>query len=73
MDVLSTEFLSSSLLFMLWYVRTWYLSIVLLQEENQKLKRAIENNDTALIQHMFQGNNINVNANINAPEVCMYC
>ena len=45
---------------------------MLLQEESQKLKRAIENNDTALIQRMFQGNNIDVNANINVLEVCMY-
>ena len=46
---------------------------MLLQEESQKLKRAIGNNDTALIQHMFQGNNIDVNANIDIDPVCMYC
>ena len=57
---------------MLWYVHKWYLSIVLLQKESQKLKRAIENNDTDLIQHIFQGNNIHVNADINIAEVRMY-
>ena len=45
---------------------------MLLQEESNKLKRAIENNDTALIQHMFQGNSIDVNANINIDDVRMY-
>ena len=45
---------------------------MLLQEESQKLQRAIENNDTALIQHMFQGNSIDVNANINIYDVRMY-
>ena len=33
-------------------------------------ERSHRKNDTALIQHMFQGSNIDVNANI-AP-VCMY-
>ena len=60
---------------MLWYVAmyvcTWYLSIiVLLQEEKRKLREAIENSDKTLIQHMIKGNNIDVNADI-AP-VCMY-
>ena len=44
---------------------------MLLQEEKKKLKKAIVENDTDLIQQMFQGNNIDVNADI-AP-VCMYC
>ena len=47
------------------------MSIVLLQEEKRKLKKAIEENDIELIQQMFQGNSIDVNADI-AP-VCMYC
>ena len=41
-----------------------------LQKEKGKLKEAIEKNDTALIQHMFQDNTIDVNANI--VEVHMY-
>ena len=44
---------------------------MLLQEESEKLRKAIEENDTDLIQQMFQGNNIDVNADI-AP-VRMYC
>ena len=47
---------------MLHYVR---ISIVLLlQEEKEKLREAIVQNDTDLIQHMFKGNNIDVNADI---------
>ena len=47
---------------MLCYICT---SIVLIsQEEKEKLEEAIEKNDTDLIQHMFQGNNIDINANI---------
>ena len=45
---------------------------MLLQEESQKLKEAIERNDTDLIQHMFQGNSIDVNANLNVDPVCSY-
>ena len=44
---------------------------MLLQKEREKLRKAIEENDTDLIQQMFQGNNIDVNANI--AEVRMYC
>ena len=47
---------------MLHYVRTSI--VLLLQEQQKKLREAIEKNDTNLIQHMFQGNNIDVNANI---------
>ena len=49
---------------MLCYVHT---SIVLiLQKEKKKLKEAIEKNDTDLSQHMFQGNNIDINADISS-------
>ena len=44
---------------------------MLLQEEREKLRKAIEENDTDLIQQMFQGNNIDVNAYIS--PVRMYC
>ena len=37
---------------------------MLLQEEKKKLRKGIEENDTDLIQQMFQGNNIDVNADI---------
>ena len=47
---------------MLHYVRTSI--VLLLQEEKEELRKAIEKNDTNLIQHMFQGYNIDVNANI---------
>ena len=38
--------------------------VLLLQEEKDKLRKAIEQNDTDLIQRMFQGKNIDVNADI---------
>ena len=34
---------------------------MLLQEEEKKLREAIEENDTDLLLQMFQGNNIDVN------------
>ena len=52
----------SALLVMLCYVCTSI--VLLLQEEKEKLRKAIEQDDTDLIQHMFQGNNIDVNADI---------
>ena len=54
---------------MLRYICTYI--VLLLQEEKEELRKAIEKNDTNLIQHMFQGNNIYVNANI-ARSVSSY-